>query len=124
MAVTDAQGAMGSPATHRHASKITRPEKSQYLAWQCVNLHLAPCLILMHDQARTVCRGWPRPSQAVVASKREELADALKAAGIKVDESADSKLYQYYPPFAPTFIRLQDVLLPVEYDGNSGKKDE
>ena len=70
------------------------------------------------------CRGWPRPSEAVVAEKRRELVKAMKAAGIKVDESADTRLYQYYPPFAPTFLRLQDVLLPVEYGGDSAGADK
>ena len=70
------------------------------------------------------CRGWPRPDDAAIARKRKELVAALRAAGIKVDESADSRLYQYYPPFAPQILRLQDVLLPVEYDGSNlaGKK--
>ena len=63
------------------------------------------------------CRGWPRPSETVVASKRKELIAALKEAGLQVDESADSRLYQYYPPFAPTFIRLQDICIPVKYEG-------
>lgn len=69
-------------------------------------------------------RGWPRPSDNVVTQKREELVEQLSAAGIRVDRDADTRLYQYYPPFAPTFIRLQDVLLPVEYEGSSDKKDE
>ena len=69
--------------------------------------------------SKLCCRGWPRPSAEVTASKRQELVADLQAAGITVDEAADSRLYQYYPPFAPTFIRLQDVLLPVEYGGSS-----
>lgn len=46
-------------------------------------------------------------------SKKEELLSALKEAGIHV-EDASPKLAQYYPPFAPRFIRLQDLLLPVK----------
>lgn len=77
-----------------------------------------------HTYGALSWRGWPRPSDNVVTQKREELVEQLSAAGIRVDRDADTRLYQYYPPFAPTFIRLQDVLLPVEYEGSSDKKDE
>ena len=46
--------------------------------------------------------------------KRAELEEELQARGITVVPGADTKLYQYYPPFAPFWLRLQDVLLPVE----------
>ncbi len=46
-------------------------------------------------------------------SKNQELLSALKEAGIEV-EDASPKLAQYYPPFAPRFIRLQDLLLPIK----------
>ncbi len=46
-------------------------------------------------------------------AKKQELLMALKEAGIEV-EGCSPKLMQYYPPFAPRFIRLQDLLLPVK----------
>jgi len=59
-------------------------------------------------------RGGPRPTEEVVEAKKQELLTALKEAGIVAEEGASPKLNQYYPPFAPRFIRLQDVLLPVK----------
>lgn len=46
--------------------------------------------------------------------KKQELLAALEGTGINVDASASPKLNQYYPPFAPRFIRLQDLLLPIK----------
>lgn len=58
-------------------------------------------------------RGGPRPQEHIVEAKKQELLLALKVAGIEV-EDCSPKLMQYYPPFAPRFIRLQDLLLPVK----------
>ncbi|KAK9846423.1 hypothetical protein WJX81_003525 [Elliptochloris bilobata] len=60
-------------------------------------------------------RGGPRPTDDLVATKRKELEAVLQEAGVHVNPSAKTKLYQYYPPFAPRWVRLQDVLLPVDY---------
>jgi hypothetical protein len=49
----------------------------------------------------------------VVEQKKQELLSALEGTGILVNADASPKLQQYYPPFAPRFIRLQDLLLPV-----------
>ena len=39
---------------------------------------------------------------------------AMRAAGTEV-EDAPMKLLGYYPPFAPRWIRLQEILLPVKH---------
>lgn len=36
----------------------------------------------------------------------------MRAAGIELEEGP-MKLLGYYPPFAPRWIRLQEILLPV-----------
>lgn len=49
----------------------------------------------------------------VDAKKAELIAEASKH-GVSVDASASPQLLQYYPPFAPSWVRLQDVALPVQ----------
>ena len=39
--------------------------------------------------------------------------NALVQANIPVEEDAPVRVYQYYPPFAPGWLRLNEVLLPV-----------
>jgi hypothetical protein len=50
----------------------------------------------------------------MVDAKKAELLEELGRAGIKADSSASPQLLQYYPPFAPRYIRLQEVALPVQ----------
>lgn len=47
-------------------------------------------------------------------AKKEELVAALKNANVEVESNAPVKLLGYYPPFAPSWIRLQEVLLPIK----------
>ena len=78
----------------------------------CRTALLATKLALLYSLFH-LCRGGARPTECLVESKKEELLLALKEAGIDA-EDAKPKLAQYYPPFAPRFIRLQDLLLPVK----------
>ena len=43
---------------------------------------------------------------------------AIEEAGLKaeIEAGAPIKLLGYYPPFAPRWIRLQELLLPVKVD--------
>ena len=54
------------------------------------------------------------PSEEVIKKKEEELRTALADAGVEVEEGADTRVYQYWPPFAPGPIKEYDVLLPVK----------
>jgi SOUL heme-binding protein len=49
-----------------------------------------------------------------VEQKRLELEAALRQSGIEVEPEAHVKLLQYYPPFAPGWIRLNELLLDVD----------
>ena len=60
-----------------------------------------------------VCRGGPLPREELVAEKKRELVAELETAGVEVQRDVTTRLLQYYPPFAPRWLRLQDVLLPV-----------
>ena len=51
--------------------------------------------------------------EQLMNAKKKELVTAMRAAGIEV-EDAPMKLLGYYPPFAPRWIRLQELLLPVK----------
>ncbi len=50
----------------------------------------------------------------VIHKKEAALKEALAEAGIEVEEKADTKIYQYWPPWAPGPIKEYDVLLPVK----------
>lgn len=60
------------------------------------------------------CRGGPWARDQLILAKKEELIAELKGAGIEVEAEAPMKLLGYYPPFAPRWIRLQEILLPVK----------
>lgn len=59
-------------------------------------------------------RGYPTPNEEVIKKKEAALKEALAEAGIELEDKADTKVYQYWPPFAPTPIKECDVLLPVK----------
>ncbi len=63
----------------------------------------------------SVCpaRGGPWAREQLINAKKEELVSVMKAAGVDV-EDGPMKLLGYYPPFAPRWIRLQEILLPVK----------
>lgn len=56
------------------------------------------------------------PSEEEVQQKKQKLISILKQHDVTVKESSTTHLWQYYPPFAPNWLRLQEVLLPVELD--------
>ena len=64
----------------------------------------------------TSCSG-AAPSQEVVDQKKQQLLSVLKQHDISVTDSSNTRLWQYYPPFAPSWIRLNEVLLPIEAKG-------
>ncbi len=51
-------------------------------------------------------------------AKKQELVAAVERADakIEIETGAPVKLLGYYPPFAPRWIRLQELLLPVKKD--------
>lgn len=60
-------------------------------------------------QAAAVSFSGPFPSEAVVEEKKSLLVAALKEEGLQAEGGA--VLCQYYPPFAPGFIRKNEVLV-------------
>lgn len=54
------------------------------------------------------------PKPAEVEDKKQKLLAALKQHDVTAEDTDKSYLWQYYPPFAPSWIRLQEVLVPVE----------
>lgn len=42
----------------------------------------------------------------------------LAQAGVQVKQGARLSLWQYDPPFSPSYMRTNEVLLEVEYDGD------
>ncbi|KAK9827027.1 hypothetical protein WJX74_003923 [Apatococcus lobatus] len=76
-----------------------------------------------HTLAALTWRG-ASPSQQLVDKKKKILVDSLLQHGIKTDESAKARLYQYYPPWTPFWLRTQDVLLPVDYEGGEEPKKD
>lgn len=58
------------------------------------------------------------PSEEEVQQKKDKLALILKEHDITVKDASSTHLWQYYPPFAPNWLRYQEVLLPVEADSN------
>lgn len=71
-----------------------------------------------HTLASISWRGG-RVREKEVEQKRQELVEQLKKHDITVDSNAPVKVYQYYPPFAPGWIRLNEVLLPIDYEGSA-----
>ncbi|CAL5219370.1 g1190 [Coccomyxa viridis] len=66
-----------------------------------------------HEVAAIAWRGGPWAREQLINAKKEELISVMKAAGIDI-EDGPKKLLGYYPPFAPRWIRLQEILLPVK----------
>jgi len=67
-----------------------------------------------HTVAAIAWRGGPWARDQLIDAKKKELIAELKGAGIEVEAEAPMKLLGYYPPFAPRWIRLQEILLPVK----------
>jgi len=78
-----------------------------------VHIHIQ-LMYLSSPLTRACCRGGPPPREDLTDKKKQELVAALKKADIDVKSSSPVTLNQFYPPFAPRFIRLQELLLPVE----------
>lgn len=70
-----------------------------------------------------VCRGGV-PSEEEVQAKKDKLASILKQHDITVKDMSSTHLWQYYPPFAPNWLRLQEVLLPIEAGNGQSETDE
>jgi len=47
-----------------------------------------------------------------VEARRAQLLALLKKHDISVPSGANPKVYQYHPPFAPNWMRLNEVRLP------------
>jgi hypothetical protein len=62
--------------------------------------------------------GWRGPSvkEEVMNSYASELRAVLEKEGIKVKGSGEVSLYQYHPPFAPPWMRQNEVLFEVDFD--------
>lgn len=69
-----------------------------------------------------MCRGGS-PSEEEVQDKTDKLFAILKQHDITVKDTTSTHLWQYYPPFAPNWLRLQEVLLPVEFDGEADAEE-
>ena len=54
------------------------------------------------------------PREAEVDARKLELLAVLKGSGLKATPGQTTHVWQYYPPFAPNWMRLNEVLLPVE----------
>lgn len=63
-------------------------------------------------RAVAITFGGPSPSAQVIESKRQELLAAAKEHGLTT--KGDVLVYQYHPPFAPSFVRLNEVLYEIE----------
>lgn len=68
------------------------------------------------------CRGGS-PSEEEVQDKKDKLVAILKQHDITVKDTTSTHLWQYYPPFAPNWLRLQEVLLPIEVDGEADAEE-
>lgn len=66
------------------------------------------------------------PREPQVEERRQELLSLLKAHNVNPAKDGTTRVFQYYPPFAPGFIRLNELLLPVKAPslGESSTKDE
>lgn len=67
-----------------------------------------------HTLASISWRGKP-PREAEIAAKKAALLEVLRAEGIEVVEPDTVRVYQYYPPFTPAWMRYQEVLLAVKH---------
>lgn len=75
--------------------------------------------------ARTLAAlGWSGgvPSEKKMEEKADQLRSLLKEAGVRINEEANVHLWQYHPPFAPIWMRLNEILLEVE-DFDSEEED-
>ena len=63
------------------------------------------------------CRG-AQPQQEAIDQKKQQLLSVLKQHDITVTDTSSTRLWQYYPPFAPGWLRLNEVLLPIESNGS------
>ena len=99
--------------------QVTHTDSPNFCIW------VPLCMSPQQHEAEPVltCRGGGRTDEAVITAKRSELEAVLKRAGISVPHGSRSRLYEYYPPFAPSWLRLHDVLLPVEGDPAALKAD-
>ena len=89
------------------------------LAWQRSHTkHASPDMTL----TETLCRGGS-PSEEEVQDKKSKLVAVLKQHDITVKDTTSTHLWQYYPPFAPNWLRLQEVLLPIEVDGEADPEE-
>jgi hypothetical protein len=66
-----------------------------------------------HTLAALSFRG-SSPREPQVEARKQQLLDMLKKHDITPTSGGNTRVYQYYPPFAPGFIRLNEVLIPVE----------
>ena len=82
----------------------------------CVMLHAIEHIrFVILQVCKLHCRGGS-PSEGEVQQKKQKLISILKQHDVTVKESSNTHLWQYYPPFAPNWLRLQEVLLPIEID--------
>ena len=80
-----------------------------------IELHIhIQLMYLSSPLAWVCCRGGALPREDLTDKKKQELVAALKKAQIDVKSSSPVTLNQFHPPFAPRFIRLQELLLPVK----------
>ena len=70
-------------------------------------------LCLCHHGSTALCRG-SSPREEAVEKKKTELEAVLAKHRLEVVENASTRVWQYYPPFAPNFLKLHEVLLPVK----------
>jgi len=49
-----------------------------------------------------------------VEDRKVELMGVLKSSGLRPTPGQTTHVWQYYPPFAPNWMRLNEVLLAVE----------
>ena len=71
---------------------------------------------------QAACRGGS-PSEQEVQQKKDKLISILKRNDVTVKDTSSTHLWQYYPPFAPNWLRFLEVLVPVEADGLSPNDD-
>lgn len=64
------------------------------------------------------------PSEEEVQAKKDKLASILKQHDITIKDMSSTHLWQYYPPFAPNWLRLQEVLLPIAAGNGRSDADE
>lgn len=92
------------PSKYKSSSELPKPKNA------AVQLKNVPA----HTLAAISWRGYPAPTESVVRDKEQQLRNALKGEGVEVADNALTKVYQYWPPFAPGPIKEYDVLLPVK----------